>query len=75
METVDNVRDTVKMSSKKEMEDLVRKLRKLGYQVEDAGRRYKVRCPNGLYVLAKTPSASNSVKKSISGLRRMGVKI
>ena len=63
------------MSSKKEVEGLVKFLRGAGVEVKDVGRRYKAYIP-GMetpLILAKTGSDWRGYRNAVAQLKRVGI--
>lgn len=65
------------MSYKRDMEQLVGRVKKTGARVEQSKRsgHYKVWCPEGLVFLSLTPSAPRAVASALADLRRNGLEL
>ncbi len=64
------------ISGKRDMEQLVKRVRRLGHEVEiSRGCHYKVFAPDGIVFISYTPGDRRALAEAVSDLRRNGVNV
>ncbi len=65
------------MSHKRDIDQLVKRVRETGTRVEKSGRaaHWKVFAPGGMVFISQTPGSPRCIQAAISDLRRNGVQV